>query len=227
MTYHSVTALGHRQKLCWMKSYICLLPSVSGYQWFRVTFITTISPFDMTVQISRNLAALWVLNPPRAGVMVWSPALVNFSNSSVHYPDVIEALPPSLMWNHTKWVPGNVSAIVRRGWVVLKRPHHDVRPFFLTKQPAKSLFMKISKCWKTYVILRDQRKNVVKTQTKKSWAKMLLVSHDHFPRYWPFLGGGGPPVTGEFPLQRPVTRGFDVFFYLCQNGRLCKQSRRR
>ena len=25
-------------------------------------------------------------------------------------------------------------------------------------------------------------------------------------------GGGGPPVTGEFPLQRPVTRGFDGFF---------------
>ena len=29
---------------------------------------------------------------------------------------------------------------------------------------------------------------------------------------------GNPPVTGEFPSQRPVTRSFDVFFDLC-NGR--------
>ena len=32
------------------------------------------------------------------------------------------------------------------------------------------------------------------------------------------------PVTGEFPSQRPVTRSFDVFFYLCLNKRLSKQS---
>ena len=31
------------------------------------------------------------------------------------------------------------------------------------------------------------------------------------------------PFTGEFPL-RPVTRGCDVFFYLCPNKRLSKQS---
>ena len=34
-------------------------------------------------------------------------------------------------------------------------------------------------------------------------------------------------VTGEFPSQRPVTRGFDVFFDLRMNRRLCKPSRRR
>ena len=38
---------------------------------------------------------------------------------------------------------------------------------------------------------------------------------------------GNSPVTGEFPSQRPVTRNFDVFFDLCLNKRLCKQSRRR
>ena len=38
---------------------------------------------------------------------------------------------------------------------------------------------------------------------------------------------GNPPVTGGFPSQRPVTRGFDVFFGLCLNKRLTKQSRRR
>ena len=32
------------------------------------------------------------------------------------------------------------------------------------------------------------------------------------------------PVTGEFPAQRPVTRGFDVFFDLRLNERLSKQS---
>ena len=40
-------------------------------------------------------------------------------------------------------------------------------------------------------------------------------------------------LCGEFtghrwiPLTRPVTRSFDVFFYLRLNKRLCKQSRRR
>ena len=31
------------------------------------------------------------------------------------------------------------------------------------------------------------------------------------------------PVPGEFPAQRPVTRSFDVFFYLHPNKRLSKQ----
>ena len=34
---------------------------------------------------------------------------------------------------------------------------------------------------------------------------------------------GNSPVTGEFPAQRPVTRGLDVFFDLCLNKRLSKQ----
>ena len=38
---------------------------------------------------------------------------------------------------------------------------------------------------------------------------------------------GNSPVTGEFPSQRPVTRISDVFFDLCLNKRLTKQSRRR
>ena len=35
------------------------------------------------------------------------------------------------------------------------------------------------------------------------------------------------PVTGGFPSQRPVTRGFDVFFDVRMNKRLRKQSKRR
>ena len=33
---------------------------------------------------------------------------------------------------------------------------------------------------------------------------------------------GNPPVSGEFPAQRPVTRSFDVFFDLRTNKRLSK-----
>ena len=34
---------------------------------------------------------------------------------------------------------------------------------------------------------------------------------------------GNSPVTDEFPSHRPVTRSFDVFFYLRLNKRLSKQ----
>ena len=35
---------------------------------------------------------------------------------------------------------------------------------------------------------------------------------------------GNSPASGEFPAQRPVTRSVDVFFDLCLNKRLRKQS---
>ena len=38
------------------------------------------------------------------------------------------------------------------------------------------------------------------------------------------LCAGNSPVSGEFPSQRPVTRSFDVFFHLCLNKWLSKQS---
>ena len=38
---------------------------------------------------------------------------------------------------------------------------------------------------------------------------------------------GNSPVTGEFPSQMPVTRSFDVFFYLSLNKPLSKPSIRR
>ena len=41
------------------------------------------------------------------------------------------------------------------------------------------------------------------------------------------LSEGNPPVTGEFPSQKPVTRIFDVFFDLCLSRGMSKQSRRR
>ena len=38
------------------------------------------------------------------------------------------------------------------------------------------------------------------------------------------LCAGNSPVTIEFPSQRPVTQSLDVFFDLCPNKRLSKQS---
>ena len=38
------------------------------------------------------------------------------------------------------------------------------------------------------------------------------------------LCAGNSPITGEYPSQRPVTRSFDVYFYLRLNKRLSKQS---
>ena len=35
---------------------------------------------------------------------------------------------------------------------------------------------------------------------------------------------GNPPVTDGFPSQRPVKRSFDIFFDVCPNKRLRKQS---
>ena len=35
---------------------------------------------------------------------------------------------------------------------------------------------------------------------------------------------GNSPVPGKFPTQRPVTRSFDVYFDLCPDKRLSKQS---
>ena len=40
------------------------------------------------------------------------------------------------------------------------------------------------------------------------------------------LFAGNSPVPGEFPSQRPAARSFDVFFDLCLNKQLSKQSRR-
>ena len=46
-----------------------------------------------------------------------------------------------------------------------------------------------------------------------------VIKWKYFPRYWPFVRG-----IHRWPSQRPVTRSFDVFFDLCLNKRLSKQS---
>ena len=54
----------------------------------------------------------------------------------------------------------------------------------------------------------------------------------HFTTWWRIetfsallaISAGNSPVTGELPVQRPVTRSFDVFFDLSLNKRLSIQS---
>ena len=50
-----------------------------------------------------------------------------------------------------------------------------------------------------------------------------VIKWKHFPHYWPFVRGiNRAPVNS--PHKRPVTRSFDVFFDVCLNKRLGKQS---
>ena len=62
---------------------------------------------------------------------------------------------------------------------------------------------------------------------------MMTSSNGNMFRVTGFCAGNSPvtagnsPIAGEFPLHRPVTRSFDVFFDLRLNKRLSKQSRRR
>ena len=49
-----------------------------------------------------------------------------------------------------------------------------------------------------------------------------VIKWKQVPRYWPFVLR--IHRHGEFPAQRPVTRSFDVYFDLCLNKRLSKQS---
>ena len=63
-----------------------------------------------------------------------------------------------------------------------------------------------------------------------SWIRFVLgTSHDDVIKMETFsalvaLCAGNPPVPGEFPAQRPVTRSFGAFFHLRLNKRLNKQS---
>ena len=55
--------------------------------------------------------------------------------------------------------------------------------------------------------VQAQGKNI---KTLQTWLRLQMET------FSPLLAfcEGNSPVTGEFPSQRPVTRSFDVFFYL-------------
>ena len=53
---------------------------------------------------------------------------------------------------------------------------------------------------------------------------MMTSSNGNIFRVTGYLCGEFTGPESEFPAQRPVTRSFDVFFYLRLNKRLSKQS---
>ena len=63
--------------------------------------------------------------------------------------------------------------------------------------------------------------------TMRSNYTMMTSSNGNIFRVTGPFCEGNPPVTGWFPSQRPVTRGFGLLFNLRLNRRLRKQSRRR
>ena len=58
--------------------------------------------------------------------------------------------------------------------------------------------------------------------TISRWDSITLYQMDTFSALLAICAANSL-VTGEFPAQRPVTRSFGVFFYLCLNKRLSKQ----
>ena len=58
-----------------------------------------------------------------------------------------------------------------------------------------------------------------------AWHRMMTSSNGNIFRVTGHLWGESP-VTGGFPLQRPVTPSFDVPFYLRLNKWLSKQPKR-
>ena len=64
-----------------------------------------------------------------------------------------------------------------------------------------------------------------KAYLKSSTANDDVPKMDFFRVTGPLWGES--PVNGGFPSQRPVTRGFDIFFDLCLTKQASKQPRRR
>ena len=66
------------------------------------------------------------------------------------------------------------------------------------------------------------RNHAAKAQRNNWMPHDDVIKWKHFPRDWPFVR-----VIHRSPSKRPVTRSFDVFFYLRLNKQLSELSRRR
>ena len=75
--------------------------------------------------------------------------------------------------------------------------------------------------WREFVTLVMQG-STASRHWSVGWCMMTSSNWNIFHFTGPLCGES--PVPGEFPSQRPVTRSFDVFFDLCRNKRLSKQS---
>ena len=66
----------------------------------------------------------------------------------------------------------------------------------------------------------------VPKQPELCWHNMMTSLNGNISALLAICAGNSP-VTGELPAQRSVTQSFDVFFDLCPNERLSKQTRGR
>ena len=97
----------------------------------------------------------------------------------------------------------------------------------------------LNQCW---LIVNSAPGNTFQWNSNRNFHPRKCIWKCRLPKWRPFctpwrrhqmeafsvllaLCAGNSPVTGEFTTQRPETRSFDVFFYLCLNKRFSKQSR--
>ena len=74
---------------------------------------------------------------------------------------------------------------------------------------------------KQYILINDRKPYVLLTEVPTvAWWRHQMETFSALLA----LCAGNSPVSGEFPLQRLVTRSFDVFFDLRLNKRFSKQS---
>ena len=113
---------------------------------------------------------------------------------------------PQPSWDHTIWgMVKHHSSAASLSWQVqglcLRLRGHSHSPTCTTLHNA---------CLET----------VKQPRTTKTWWRHQMETFSALL----VICAGNSPVPGEFPAQRPATRSFDVFFDLCLNKRLSKQS---
>ena len=84
--------------------------------------------------------------------------------------------------------------------------------------------------WRHYWIAMTQpglilTRCIIKRYCMSHVQRMMTSSNETFSALLA-LCAGNSPVPDEFPSQRPMRRSFDIFFDLCLNKQLSKQSRR-
>ena len=92
---------------------------------------------------------------------------------------------------------------------------HELLNIFIEENSFKNVV-----CEMLFIQSRPQCVNIYIRPFTQTWWRHQMET---FPA-WLAICAGNSPVTDEFPAQRPVTRSFDVFFDLCLDKRLGKQS---
>ena len=132
------------------------------------------------------------------------------------------------------WVRDKRS-VTPTGTVLSSKPERRIGQSFLIMNISKSILLtrRWSPKWPTkspdiswyFKVWLSRPANIpYGTDTRGPFYYMMTSSNGNISTLLA-LCAGNSPVTGEFPSQRPVTRSFDVFFDLCLNKRLSKQSR--